>query len=294
MKLGIFAKTFARDTVEQNLDAVRAHGFVCTQYNLCCAGLPTLPNVIRPEVCERIRQAHQQRGLSMAAISGTFNIMDPSRARLAANMRCLAVLVEATPLLQTSVITLCSGTRDPENMWRGHPDNNSPAAWNEMVSSIRKIVVLAQQQNINVAVEPELNNVVNSAPKARRLLDEIASPHLRIVLDAANLVDASNLDEMSERIDEAVELLGRDLAIVHAKDINSDGTCHVAAGTGVLDYDYYLHRLNQCGFDGPLMLHGLEEGQVADSVRFLNSKLVQPWEDFESKDVSRELRDANV
>ena len=77
MQLGIFAKTFARRPVEENLDAVHAHGFQCVQYNLVCAGLPTLPESIDAALCDRIRQALAQRNLSMAAVSGTFNIIDP-------------------------------------------------------------------------------------------------------------------------------------------------------------------------------------------------------------------------
>ncbi len=37
MRLGIFAKTFTRPTVEEVFDAVRAHGLRCVQFNLSCA-----------------------------------------------------------------------------------------------------------------------------------------------------------------------------------------------------------------------------------------------------------------
>ena len=40
MNVGIFAKTFARPSLEATLDAVRAHDLDCVQFNLACAGLP--------------------------------------------------------------------------------------------------------------------------------------------------------------------------------------------------------------------------------------------------------------
>ena len=55
MRLGIFAKTFVRPTLEQTLDAVKTHGLDCVQFNMACAGLPTLPEQIEPTVCARIR-----------------------------------------------------------------------------------------------------------------------------------------------------------------------------------------------------------------------------------------------
>ena len=50
MRLGIFAKTFARPTLEETLDAVAGHGLACVQFNMACAGLPTLPEEIEPEL----------------------------------------------------------------------------------------------------------------------------------------------------------------------------------------------------------------------------------------------------
>ena len=57
------------------------------------------------------------------------------------------------------------------------------------------------------------------------------------------------------------------------KDLSRDeDTDHCAAGTGLLDYDYYLARLKSAGFDGPLILHNLTEDQVDHSVAFLRGK----------------------
>lgn len=36
----------------------------------------------------------------------------------------------------TSVVTLCTGTRDPEDMWRWHPENTSSQAWDELLRSM--------------------------------------------------------------------------------------------------------------------------------------------------------------
>ena len=274
MKLGVFAKTFASDSIGANLDAVQAHGFGCTQYNLVCAGLPTLPDEIDLETCQRIRDAHRDRNLTMAAISGTFNIIDPDRERLRANMRRLRVLVQAAPQMGTGVITLCAGTRDAENMWRSHPENDSPEAWREMTASIRRIVTIVEGSDITVAVEPEVNNVVDTAAKARQLLDEVGSSHLKVVFDAANLFHHGQLSAMHEILDEAIDAVGPDIVIAHAKDLSHDGDAgHEAAGTGLLDYDYYLKLLAKVGFDGPLIAHGLSEDQAGQCARFLQGKM---------------------
>ena len=79
---------------------------------------------------------------------------------------------------------------------------------------------------------------------------------------------------MSEILDEAFALVGKDIALAHAKDLDHDGDAgHLPAGHGRLDYDAYLALLRQYGFKGPLLLHGLSEAQVPGCVAFLREKL---------------------
>jgi sugar phosphate isomerase/epimerase len=172
------------------------------------------------------------------------------------------------------VITLCTGTRDSDSMWRPHPANDSPEAWSDLLAGLSEALPLAESNRITLGIEPEPGNVVASASKARRLLDELKSPRLKIVMDAANLFQSKDLPRMRDILDEAFDLLGRDIVIAHAKDIQmADGLRHVAAGKGSLDYDHYLSLLNAAGFTGPVFLHELQESEVAGCVAFLRGKL---------------------
>ena len=276
MRLGIFAKTFARPTVEAVLGAVRAHGLGCVQFNMACAGLPSLPERVDGALCDRIRAAAEKRGITLAAVSGTFNMIHPDPVKRRAGLERLRVLASACPHFGAPVVTLCTGTRDPDDMWRRHPDNDSAAAWRDLLESMRAAVKMTEGAGVTLAFEPEVANVVDTARKGRRLLDEIASPRLKVVLDGANLFRAGDLARMSDVLNEAFALLGRDIALAHAKDLTQDGAAgHAAAGTGRLDYDRYLSLLYAAGYDGPLILHGLSEDQVGASVAFLRGKLAE-------------------
>jgi sugar phosphate isomerase/epimerase len=277
MRLGIFAKTFVRPTLEETLDAVKAHGLDCIQFNMSCAGLPSLPDYIDPDLCDHICRALAERQFTMAAVSGTFNMIHPDLMQRRDGLRRLQVLATACPRMGTNIITLCTGTRDPENMWRRHPDNDSPQAWHDLRDSMRQAMDFAEAAQVTLAFEPEVANVVDTAVKTRRLLDEIQSPRLKVVMDAANLFHAGELRRMHAVLDEAFALLGHAIVIAHAKDLSQDGEAgHEAAGHGLLDYDHYLARLRVVGFDGPLILHSLEESQVDGCVAFLRAKLNHP------------------
>ncbi len=274
MQIGIMARTFVRPTIEETLDAVVSHGIYCVQFNFTCIGLPDLPDYIDAGLCDKIRREMNARKITMSALSGTFNMIHPDLQKRQDGLRRLRELASVCGRLGTSVITLCTGTRDPESMWRRHPENDSPKAWEDLVASMREALQIAEENEVILAFEPEVSNVVDSASKGRRLLDEMQSPYLKVVMDPANIFHAGELPRMREILDEAFALLGEHIVIAHAKDLSRDGEAgHEAAGKGLLDYNQYLSLLSTVRSDVPLILHGLEEAQVEGCVAFLRGKM---------------------
>ena len=276
MQLGIFAKTFLRPTLEGVFDAVVKHGLSLVQLNFSCAGLPNLPERVEPDLLEKIRRETAARNITLVALSGTFNMIHPDPKARREGLDRFPVLAAACREFGIPAISLCTGTRDPEDMWRHHPDNQTPEAWRDLTNSLSEALASAEKYDVTLGVEPEVSNVVNSPAQARRLLDEMKSPHLKVIMDGANLFATGKLPYMREVLEEAFDLLGHDIIIAHAKDLDHDGEAgHLAAGKGLLDYDFYMRLLKQAEFNGPLLLHGLAESEVEESVGFLRRKLAQ-------------------
>jgi sugar phosphate isomerase/epimerase len=186
----------------------------------------------------------------------------------------LQVLAQASRELDCELITLCTGTRDPEDMWRAHAENNSPAAWRDLLTSMETAISIAEKHDVLLGVEPETGNVISSVRKARQLLDELQSSRVKIVLDPANLFHAGEVGRVRDAMQEAFQLLGTDIVMAHAKELGTDGKSgHLPPGRGVLDWNYYFAMLAQMDFKRPIVIHGLPETEVADAVRFLRAKL---------------------
>jgi|SRR5579859_2261108 len=286
MQIGIFAKTFARPSLHENADAILMHGFHSVQYNLSCAGIPSLPEHIDPEIIRDIHDAMHTRGISLAAISGTFNMCHPDQKQRAVGLTRLRELALHARKL-TSVITLCTGTRDTGDMWRAHPDNRTTDAWYDLLHSMEQALSIAEEADISLAIEPEIANVVDSAPKARRLLDEMRSSRLKVVIDPANLFYPQDRPFLYDILEEAFDLLGQDMVIAHAKDVllGKETVVHCAAGSGELDYEHYLALLRP--LDIPLILHGLQEAEVPFSSAYLHSFLTAQKKSREQADGSQ-------
>jgi sugar phosphate isomerase/epimerase len=217
MELGIFAKTFRRPDTQTTLEAVRALGLGCVQFNFECAGLSSMPEEVPSSTLAAIGAASRDTGVRLAALSGTFNMAHREPEVRKGGLLRLRVVTEAAAQLSIPLVTLCTGTRDRDNMWRAHPDNRSDQAWADLLETMEPALGTAAQAGVALAIEPEHANVVSNAGRARALLDALrAGDRLKVILDPANLWTADR--PFHDVLQEAFDLLGAELAIAHAKD----------------------------------------------------------------------------
>lgn len=79
------------------------------------------------------------------------------------------------------------------------------------------------------------------------MLDEIGSPNLQIILDPVNLLDISNYQDQEAIVEEAIEVLGPDVAMVHLKDyMPTEGKLEaMACGLGRMQYGTVLKFIKE-------------------------------------------------
>lgn len=274
MRLGIFAKTFAGADAATVLGAVRRAGYDCTQFNMACVGLPPMPDAIDEAVLAEIRASAAAAGVGIVALSATYNMIHPDPAVRADGLRRLEVMLAAACALEVGLVTLCTGSRDAQDQWRHHPDNLTPAAWADLCREMAQAVTLAEAAGVDLGIEPEQANVVTSAADARRLIGEMGSAHVRVVLDPANLFEQASRAQARAIVAAAVELLGDRIAMAHAKDRANDGS-FTTVGQGVVDFPDLIARLRGVGFAGPVVTHGLTAEDAPAVASFLSGLLAR-------------------
>jgi len=272
MRLGIFAKTFSGSNPLTVLGAVKAAGYDAAQFNMACAGLPPMPDEIPANTIAAIREAVAETGIQLVALSGTYNMIHPDVAVRTVGMRRLGLLLDVARELGIPLVTLCTGTRDPDDQWAHHPDNATPEAWEDLLTEMASAVALAEAAGVDLGIEPEQANVVTSAEDGGRLVEAIGSQRIRFVLDPANLFEVADRDTARTIVGEAVDRLAGRIAMAHAKDRKTDGS-FATAGTGVVDFPDFFRRLKEVGFDGPVVTHGLSAEEAPGVARYLSGLL---------------------
>lgn len=270
-QIGVMTTEFEGPDLEVVAEQIAAHQITAVQLQLgsvlsdvsrsdaLLLGLDTFGDRLNEELATSSRHVLAAHGITIAAVDGTYNMIHPDVRRRERNRERLITLIELAPAFGTDVVAVCTGSR-ADVMWQPSAANQSEDAWRDLVEQLRIAARVAERVGVRIAFEPEYNNVVDSAQRARRLIDELASPAVQVVMDMANLFHHGDLARMDDHVSEVFEVLGADIVLAHAKDLDHDGDAGGrAAGEGMLDYPRYLSELQNSGFDGTVVLHQLNE-----------------------------------
>jgi sugar phosphate isomerase/epimerase len=274
MELGVFSRTYPLTGTDELFAHIARDGFQAVQFNFSSAGLASLPVDLPPEILDGVRAGASRHGLTLCALSGTYNMAHPDARKRHADRIGFANVVRAASYLRVSLVTLCTGTRDRSDMWAAHPDNTSGEAWSTLREELDFALELADREGVVLGVEPEPGNVARDAKSARRLLDEVGSSRLKIVLDAANLLPPDEQRRQREVFEEAVTLLGEHLALVHTKDVGPAGE-PVAAGKGVVDFRTFLATILSTSYRGPMVSHNFPAKEAPAVSNYLKHLLAE-------------------
>jgi sugar phosphate isomerase/epimerase len=270
MSLGIFTRTYPRANVGQVFQAVHDAGLTSAAFNMTCAGLADMPEVIQEETLAAIHAASDEAWVTIDCLSGTFNMAHPDLAEHEAGLRRFAAVARAANPLGAPAMNICTGTRDTGHMWRWHDGNNDPSAWRDMASTVAAALAIAEAAGVDLLVEPETGNIINSPQRAKRLIEEMASPRLKIIVDVANMTDPGEEARIPAAMDATFDLLGDRFAMIHGKDRKADGTV-VPAGKGIVPWENLLDRLDAIGFTGPFIIHGVSEDGAGEAIDHFRS-----------------------
>ncbi len=219
-----------------------------------------IPDVIPEDAITAIKNAAEIYGIPVIAVNGTFNMAHPDASVRAEGIRRFPAFCRAAKVLGASFVTLCSGTRNPDNLWSPHPDTCADDAWRDMRDTVTACTKIAEEYDLTLAIESEAANVICTPARARQIMDEVGSPHLKMILDCANLFHAgrAQTEYVRETIDEALAYYGHDIVLAHGKDIRAGrGIDFCATGLGIVDFTYTAQKLREYGFAGEMFLHGI-------------------------------------
>lgn len=247
MQLGIRLHDTKELPFEERIADVHALGFACGHLALSkvIKEFPTTDEALTPGLAMYIKNVFAKNQVDIAVLGCYLNLANPNPEQLKKAMNRYMAHVRFASWLGCGVVGTETGA--PNETYSYVPECHGEEALQTFIGNLRPIVKYAEQRGVVMAIEPVWRHIVYNPGRARRVLDEIGSPNLQIILDPVNLLDISNYQDQEAIVEEAIEVLGPDVAMVHLKDyMPTEGKLEaMACGLGRMQYGTVLKFIKE-------------------------------------------------
>lgn len=277
MKLGIFSDVISGKDPEEMAAKTRALGFQTVQLRLNTPDVDLSPQGITERDAARVRRAYEGEGISICALAAYTNLTHPDPERRKQNVDGFKNRLRWARAFGTTVAATETGTFNRDSEWEADPFNDSDAAWQEFLGILAPCVRVAEEHEVEIALEAYVENVMNTAARARAAVTHFGARRVRLVMDPNNYFTPALLEQQPEVLRDVFAQVGEYIALAHAKDVQpvpGQRKCALPrAGTGVLDWPLFVQLLRGTGFDGALVIEHLKEHEAPETRDFVLQQL---------------------
>lgn len=241
MNIGIRLHDAAGNTLSEKTQNATKQGFSCCHLALSKAVSPDLmnPSCATPGLASWVNK--QMNGLDIAVLGCYLNLTHPDINVYNETVKKYEAHLRLCKWLGAGVVGTETGNPNEDYHYDpllSHTEN----AFSLFIDRVTPVVEIAERVGATLAIEPVYTHIVYDPEHARRVLDRIHSPNLKIIFDPSNLLHPDNMDKGDYVIDQAIDLLGDEIMIIHLKDFileNGEKT-ELACGLGEMRYEKIL------------------------------------------------------
>ena len=239
MQLGIRFHDTVELPFEDRLQEIKRQGFTCAHIALAMVPEFTADTeALTPGYAMYIRDAFRRADLDAAVLGCYLNLATPDKAALKATQDKYLAHLRFASIMGAGVVGTETGAPNVDY----HYDKeacHSKEALDIFINNLKPVVNYAEKMGVILAIEPVYRHIVYSPKRVREVLDRIESPNLQVIFDPVNLLWTDNFEQREEVFEEAIDLFGKDVCLLHLKDavVEGDIVKSMACGLGEINYD---------------------------------------------------------
>ncbi len=221
------------------------------------------PGRFSPGLATAIGAQLAKHGVSIAVLGCYLNMCDRNERQRRINIERFKELLRYAKFMGAPMVAFETGKLEG-----GYTDND----WAVMRATLAELAEEAEKWGVFVGLEAAEGHLVGTAPELARMLEDVPSRQIGVVIDPGNLMTADNFGRQNEVIEEAFVLLGTRIIAAHAKDRLwlEDGSLGVVpAGLGTMNYELYMKLLNQYKPHVHIIMEEAKEHQMAAAKAFI-------------------------
>ncbi|GGC84050.1 endonuclease [Thalassobacillus devorans] len=268
MSVGVLAHLFGKMPYKQLASKVGAKGFTHVQLALWKAFDDydfTKPGKLSPGLALDIASEFRKQGVSISVLACYLHFYHRDEDIRRENIERFKELIRHARFFRAPIVAAEVGKVTGDE---------TEEDWKILKESLEELVEEAEKWGVILGIEPANEHLIGTAESLQRMMEEIPSSNIGVVLDPGNLMTASNFSDQDEVIKEAFNLLGNRIVACHAKDrmIDSEGNIQtVVPGQGDLNYSLYMELLEQYKPQVQIVMEAAEEHQMLEAKDYIES-----------------------
>lgn len=213
MIIGMRGHDFGRMQPEELAQAIRRTGFEATQLAFTKAFPAPDAQYMTPDALASIRKTFADCGIALPVMGCYISASDRDDAVRSAAKEKFAACLRASVLLGAG----CVGTETTHFTFE---ESQREAAYARLLDFVRAVVPTAEQCGAYIGIEPVATHTLATPEMTRRLLDDVNSPHLKVILDMANLLPPGKTSPVLQHqlLERSLALFGSRICALHVKD----------------------------------------------------------------------------
>ncbi|CAM4361908.1 sugar phosphate isomerase/epimerase [Paenibacillus endophyticus] len=268
MSVGVLAHLFGSLPYKELAPKVAASGFTHVQLALWKAISDvdfSKPGNISPGLANAIGEQFDKNGVSISVLGCYVHLFERDVELRRANVNRFKELLRYARFFGAPMVAAETG--------RNEGGDYTDRDWSVMKETLEELAEEAEKWGVFVGLEAANDHLVGTAPELARMLEEVPSSNIGVVIDPGNLLTAANFHNQNQVIEEAFKLLGSRIIAAHAKDriMLENGELGTAtAGLGGMNYELYMKLLNHYKPHVHIIMEEAKEHQMAQSKAFID------------------------
>lgn len=234
---------------------------------------------LNEDFAREVREIFQEQGVDILMLGAYFNIIDGKKAQK--DIERFKLHLKYAKDFGCSFVGSETGSYVKGRVY--HEPTYSEEALATVIETVRELVNYAEEQGSTFAIEGAWYHVIRDCQRMKYILDEIDSDHLKVTFDLYNLVNIDNYQNQRQIIDEAFDLYGDKIVLIHAKDfvVDGDKLKQVALGDGIYDYPYLMNKLKEQNRVIPIIFEGVTgDENIKRSYAFINQMIDEHYKQW--------------
>ena len=276
MNIGIRLHDTRPGTLRERLACAAGQGFSCVQLAMSKAvpgfRMDDAPKLLTEELAAEVREELKQVGMECAVLGCYLKLAHQDEEEA---LRVREIYL-AHLRFASWIGARCVGTETPPA-----PGPEGAACHTEeyywlFLDRVKPVARAAEDLGVTLAIEPVCSHIVHDSIQAERMMEDLKSERMRIILDAVNLIESAHTDEADSLIGEAVRRLGDRVCVLHMKDFVPQPDAlrpkPVPCGQGQMRYETLLKLA--CGKKLPMTLENTTPENAEATRRWLEKQAI--------------------